>query len=403
MSDAVVITGMGAVLAGGAGRDALRRALAEPAKPVATEPGKGYHRPGDPRRFLSAGEVDLTPWLSPRAARRMSVPSRFATAAAKMAVEDAGLDPARLGEETTAVALATAFGTARFAEHLIQAILEQGPEAASPFHFSESVANAPAAQVSIALGATGAQVAVTQREAGPLLAVVLGARELRRHRARYALVGATDEVSPLVHAILARFRALAGRHGRPEIARPFDRHRDGLLAAEGSTVLLLERAEDAAERGATVLARVEAWERGFDPTAPSWGFGAGAKGLADRLRSGLARQEIDPGSIDAVVASAAGTRGGDALEAAVLHQLFGADPPPVLAPKGAVGEYGGGQLAAAVLAAAGQTFPTAGFETADPALGLTPHDGSPLPAAKRLLVSALATGGSAAWVVLGAP
>jgi hypothetical protein len=86
----------------------------------------------------------------------------------------------------------------------------------------------------------------------------------------------------------------------------------------------------------------------------------------------------------------------------VLRAAFGAALPPLLAPKASTGEYGGGFLAAAVLAAGAQEFgPTTGFERVDPELGLRPHDGRGLPRAEAVLVSSLAAGGAAAWLVLG--
>jgi hypothetical protein len=76
----------------------------------------------------------------------------------------------------------------------------------------------------------------------------------------------------------------------------------------------------------------------------------------------------------------------------------------VLAPKSVIAEYGGAQLAAAVLATAGAEFgPTAGYEAFDPELRVTPHAGGPLPALRRVLVTSLAGGGAAAWVVLERP
>jgi 3-oxoacyl-[acyl-carrier-protein] synthase II len=395
------VTGLGTVLACGAGRHALDAALAgaEPhLTPIEDHPGFRSRR--RIRHAALARHVDLTRWVSPARARRMSLPSRFACAAAAMALEDSGL-PAEGRDQGVAVVLATAFGTANYAEELIREILLQGPENASPALFSESVANAPAAQVAIAAGARGTNVAVTQREAGPLHAVALAAREVQLGRSRRALAGCYEEVNPLVHAVLARFRALASAGGH---ARPFDRARDGYLAAEGSTVLVLEREADAAARGARPLARLVACVAAHDPTAPAHGWGTGAAELAARLRDGLARNGVAPSSLDRVVSGASGAVGGDALEAGVLRRLFAHAMPPVLAPKGVTGEHAGGQLAAAVLSAAGAAaWPTAGFATADPALGITPHDGAPLPPARRVLVSALATGGAAAWLVLDAP
>src|SRR6185436_17348563 len=156
--------------------------------------------------------------------------------------------------------------------------------------------------------------------------------EVASGKAARALAGAVEEMTPLLHALLDRFGALArpGADGA-ELARPFDRRRDGFLAAEGATLVHLETEESALARGARPLARVLAWGSAFDPTAPRTGWGTGAGRLA---RSPLR---------------------------------------PVLVPKATVGEYGGGFLGAAVLAAGGAPFgPTPGFAEPDPELGIIP-------------------------------
>ena len=83
----------------------------------------------------------------------------------------------------------------------------------------------------------------------------------------------------------------------------------------------------------------------------------------------------------------------------------------MLAPKGLLGELGGGHLAAAVLLASGNgtwpAGPAPGFRTVDPELGLAPHGGA-LPPARagrpyRVLVQTVAAGGGAAWLILERP
>jgi 3-oxoacyl-[acyl-carrier-protein] synthase II len=440
----VVVTALGTAGAHGCGRASLQRALAAGAPPPSAEVdrGTGYHSPGGARRALLTPVAALAPWLPAAEARRMGPPSRLAVAATRMALADAGLDPALLAGPGTAVVLSTAFGPCSFSEALLRQVLRDGPEAASPYLFTESVANAPAAQIAIACGARGANVTLCQREAGPLLAVARGAAEVAAGSAERALVGAVDEMSPLLHAVLDRFGALA--RGRPargdlggcgEIGRPFDRRRDGVLAADGVTVLLLESAAAAARAGRVPLARVYGWGSAFDPSAPPTGWSGGGEllGRALRrllLRRGAATESDQPGAsgplgalgvghgtlgagdgalgaIDRIVSGASGSRTGDRLEARVLRAAWGAAAlPPVLAPKGVTGEYGGGFLAAAVLAAAVAgvaAAPTAGFGEPDPDLGVSPHDGSPLPPPRALLVSSLAAGGAAAWLILGRP
>jgi 3-oxoacyl-(acyl-carrier-protein) synthase len=106
-----------------------------------------------------------------------------------------------------------------------------------------------------------------------------------------------------------------------------------------------------------------------------------------------------------VVSGASGSRAGDRLEAAVLRAAWGSSPlPPILVPKAVTGEYGGGYLAAALLALRGAPFgPPAGFAEADPELGVAPHLGPTPPPPRVVLVTGLAVGGAAAWLILGPP
>jgi 3-oxoacyl-(acyl-carrier-protein) synthase len=146
---------------------------------------------------------------------------------------------------------------------------------------------------------------------------------------------------------------------------------------------------------------VAAIVRGFDPSAPAWDWGSGSGTLAATLARGLERAGIERASIGLVVSGASGARRGDRLEAEVLGALFGAARPPVAAPKGVTGEGGGGFLAAALLATAGEGVgPTGGFAEADPELALEPIRAAVPAAPRRTLVTALGSGGPAAWVVL---
>lgn len=364
----------------------------------------GHHRSGGARTAWLAGNVDLSALLPAAQARRMSLPGRLALAASRLALDEAGL-PARDAalHQRTAVVIGTAYGPASVTEQLLVQILRQGPETASPAAFAESVASAAAAQIALAFAARGPNLAVTQREASDLLALAEAARLVRTGAADRALVVMVDEMTPLLHAVLDRFGALAQPEADgAERARPFDRGRSGGAAAEGATALLVEPATAAAARGCRPLVRLLQVIRGFDPSAPPWSWGGGDAALAATLGAGLARSGTDPVAIASVVSGASGARQGDRLEARVLGHLFGGKLPPVYAPKGAVGEAGGGHLGAAVLAAAGRlAAPTHGFARPDPELGIVPVRASP--PCGPVLVSSLASGGAAAWALLAVP
>ncbi|MFL6193883.1 MAG: beta-ketoacyl synthase N-terminal-like domain-containing protein [Thermoanaerobaculia bacterium] len=406
MKGTLLLTGVGTIGAWGSGADRLAQALAGGADLASTvDRAAGYHLPESAQRACLVPPGQLGGLLSPGEARRMSPPSKLAVAASRMAMRCAGLPGTN--EEGTAVVIATAFGPSTNTEALLKQILCEGPEAASPSLFMESVANAPAAQIAIASRATGPSLTVCQREAGPLIAVARAAAEIAGGRACRALAGSVDEMTPLLHALLDRFGALARFGGTgEEAARPFDRRRGGFLAGEGATVVVLESEEGLRWRGGgRALARLLAWGNAFDPTAPLTGWGHGHEPLARSLLRMLSRAGLSPSDIDLVVSGASGSRDGDRLEARVLRAAWGgAQLPPVVTPKAVTGEYGGGLLGGAVLAAAGSPFgPTPGFGEPDPELGIAPHDGSPLARPSTVLVTSLAAGGAAAWLVLGRP
>lgn len=399
----VAITGLGSVSAAGCGWQAASEAFAA-SRVILTEVDRsaGYHRPGAARQAVLVSDVDLSPWLRPMAARRMSRASRYATAAARMAVSEAGLAAPDLEQAT--VAVGTAYGAVDVTEKILRQIMLEGPEAVSPALFTESVANAPAAHVALELGARGPNLTVAQRQASPLLALQQGAAAIRAGRADVVIVGAVDEMNPLLHAILDRFGALARPVGDgDEVARPFDAHRDGCLAGEGAAVAVLEPEDVARRRGARVIARVKLGGAAFDPTAPRTGWGNDPRHFT-RAMSRIPHLAGDRLSeIGGIVSGGCGLWAGDRLEGRVLRSLFGGGPvPPVLAPKAVVGEHGGGFLAAAVLAAAGAAFgPTPGFAQLDTGIGITPHSGGRFEPSRAVLATSFAAGGAAAWSVLG--
>jgi 3-oxoacyl-[acyl-carrier-protein] synthase II len=399
----VVVSGLGTAGPWGLGHaDLLANWLAGGPATVEIDRAAGYHRPQGARRALLASGVDLAAYLSPAQARRMSPPAQLAMAATRLALADAGLEALSRDEMArTAIVVGTAFGPSWVTEQLLRQILLVGPDAASPALFTESVASAPASQVALALGARGPNLAVTAREASDLLAVVEAERLLTTGAADRVVVLVVDEMTPLLHAVLDRFRALAlPDENGVERARPLAPESRGALAAEGATALVLEAATIARERGRSPWATIAAVARGFDPSAPAWGWGTGGAALAAVAGRQLARRGVELSDVDLVVSGASGVRHGDELEAALLAGLFGGSPPPIVAPKAALGAWGGGFLAAAVLATAGRAPRTAWIEACDPALGLTPRPGVAAEYPHRALVTSAGSGGAAACLVL---
>jgi 3-oxoacyl-[acyl-carrier-protein] synthase II len=400
----VVLTGVGTIGPWGTSTDELAAAWrAGELRLTEVARDEGFHHRSSAR---FAGLVDHSSYrdkLPGPAARRMCVNSRMAVAASRMAVESAGLLETDLAGPETAVAFGTTFASSEFTMRLMRQMHEGGPQSASPFLFMETVANAYAGQTALHFDARGSNASVTQREASGAMAVARALHMFASGNCRRVLAGAVDEVSTVVHGALDSFRALArpDADGR-ERARVFDANRGGCIASEGATIFVLETEDDARARGARIHGRIRGAIRAHDPSASSYGWGDGAAVLAGELEAGLARHGLTARDFDRIVSGASGSRAGDRLEGQVLRRVFGESGlPPVLAPKAVTGEFGGGLLAAAALALTDDRVgSTPDFETFDPEVGIRPHDGSSLPLPDRVLVSSLASGGTACWLIL---
>jgi 3-oxoacyl-[acyl-carrier-protein] synthase II len=220
-----------------------------------------------------------------------------------------------------------------------------------------------------AFGAAGPAQSIATACAAGNYAVGAGLDALRRGRTHVAIAGGAEPFSRLAMVGFSRSRAMAA-----DACRPFDRARSGMLLGEGAAMFVLERAEDAVDRGATPLAEVVALGLSCDAwhaTAPQ----PEGIGMAKAMRAALAAGGVDPADVDWVNAHGSGTRLSDAAEARAVRALFGERLPHVSGSKGALGHALGAasalELAVCVAGLGAQTVPpTAGHEHPDDDAGV---------------------------------
>jgi 3-oxoacyl-[acyl-carrier-protein] synthase II len=118
--------------------------------------------------------------------------------------------------------------------------------------------NGPAANVGLEFGAQAGVHSVASACATGAEAIALGLDLIRAGRADVVIAGGTEAViHPLPIAGFAAMRAMSTRNDEPEKAsRPWDKGRDGFVLGEGAAIVVLERADHAAARGARVYARL---------------------------------------------------------------------------------------------------------------------------------------------------
>ncbi len=365
MNQPVVITGMGLVTPLGIGRKAVAENLLA---------GRSGIRPIE--RFDTTslnsrlgGEVrdfNAMDFISARTVRRMDRLSQMVTAAARMAIEDAGLDPALGDPGRIGIVMGTAYGATDVAAQFARTLFTEGPRRVNPILVPNTVMNAPAGHAAIELGLKGINSTVNHREASAETAIAYAAMQIRQGRADAILAGGGDTLSPFFMAVLERFRALSPQGGGEEMARPFDRHRNGPVIGEGAALLCLESCESARRRGATVLGEIAGWGLASGP-APCNDWPADPAGMIRAMQTAMSMGAVGPDDIDAVFAAASGGVRADDLEARALDHVFAERSRPVVtAVKGALGEnFASGGIRAAALALAMQSG------MVPPTLGLT--------------------------------
>jgi 3-oxoacyl-[acyl-carrier-protein] synthase II len=317
----VVITGLGLVSPIGIGReDVWRNALAGIS-------GAGPISGFDPSRLstqIACEVVDFDPeqFMDRRATRRMDRFAQMAVAAARLGLDDAGLDPTKIPDAGVYVGSGIG-GLSTFVEQT-QVALERGPDRLSPLFIPMMIANMGAAQISMQLGLRGPVLSTVSACATSNHAIGEALDAIRLGRANVIIAGGAEcAVVEIGIGAFNAMRALSTRNDAPTAAsRPFDAGRDGFVMGEAGAVLVLEEWSHAIARGAHIYAEL----LGYGLTAdahhvtepdPTGTAPAGA------IRMALADADVDPEQVGYVNAHATSTPVGDPNEIRAILLALG--------------------------------------------------------------------------------
>ena len=278
-------------------------------------------------------------------ARRLDRSSQFAMVAAMEAWADSGLEGADIDHERLGVAMASGIGGVTTLLSNYDVLLEKGPRRVSPLAVPMLMPNAPAAQISLYVGARAAVNTPVSACASGNEAISLALDQIRLGRADIVLAGGTEAaIHPLPMAAFANMMALSKNTGDPTtVSRPWDTGRDGFVLGEGAGVLVLESEEHAKARGATIYAEV----LGAGITADAHDIAQpdpAGRGGARAIVRALEESGIQPSDIAHINAHATSTPQGDIAEGLMIHATLGdhADEVVVTSTKSMTGHLLGG-------------------------------------------------------------
>ncbi len=232
--------------------------------------------------------------------------------------------------------------------------------------------NAGAAAVSMKYGLQGQMYGVVSACSSGGHAIGLALRTIQYGDADAMVVGGSE--ATLTEFGFACFHSMQAL-SPTGTSRPFDRRRDGFVMGEGAGMLVLEEAEAAAARGATVLGEVVGYGSTADAhhlTAPDPSGVPAAHAITLALRDA----GVEPEHISYINAHGTSTQLNDAAETAAIKRALGDEPAhriPVSSTKSAIGHLLGAAGAVEAVATAmtlqtGVIAPTLGYGEPDPEL-----------------------------------
>jgi 3-oxoacyl-[acyl-carrier-protein] synthase II len=282
----------------------------------------------DPSPFRSriAAEVrDFEPadFMERRRAKRLDRFGQFAVAAARMALEDAGIDLAAEDRERIGSMMGTALGGVGYAEEQCGIFYREGVRAVDPVLALTVFGGAASCNIAIEFGVQGPNSTNAMSCASGTIAIGEGFRQIRDGYADVMICGGAEApLWPLCYGAFAIIRAMSTRNDDPASAsRPFDRDRDGFVMGEGAAVLILEEYTRGVARGARIYGEVLGFGMSNDAyhmTAPR----PDGSQAARSMRRALEDAGVTPREIGYVNAHGSSTPLNDATETLALKQVF---------------------------------------------------------------------------------
>lgn len=373
----VVVTGIGIVSPLGHSTEETWAAL------LAGKSGAGPITAFDASHVATRFACEVKDWdaskrLGNKLVRELDRFSEFALVAADEAIAQAALKLDPSAQERAGCLVGTGVGGTSTIEAAAVKLASKVGAKLSPYVVPAMAANLAAGQIAIRHKLRGPGYAIASACATGSHSLGEAAEWIRRGHADVMIAGSAEApITPVGIGGFAAMRALSTRNAEPEAAsRPFDRERDGFVAGEGAAILVLERYEHAAARGATMLAELVGYGASVDAfhiAAPT----TDGEGLARSMRMALVDGGLAAADVDLLSAHATSTQLGDVAEARAVRHVFGAGQRQLLAhaTKAALGHTLGaaGAVASAimVLALSRRTVPpTINVRDMDPEIDL---------------------------------
>lgn len=322
MKERVVVTGLGAITPIGNSVEEFWSSVKE---------GKTgfdkitYFDPEGYKVSLAAQVKDFkaTDYMDRKAAKRMELFSQYAVAAAKEAIEHAGLDMDKEDSFRVGVAVSSGIGSMQAMEKEEKRLLERGAGKVAPMLVPLMISNMAAGNISIAFGCRGKSINVVTACATGSHSIGEAYRSIQAGEVDVMIAGGTEAaICPLGVAGFASLTALTSADDPARASIPFDKERSGFVMGEGAGVVVLESLSHARERGAKIIAEVV----GYGATSDAFHITSPAEdgsGAAKAMEFAMKEAGVTPAEVSYINAHGTSTHHNDLFETRAIKLAFG--------------------------------------------------------------------------------
>ena len=271
-----------------------------------------------------ATSFDPEAYVDRKQARRMDRFVQLAAAASLEAFDNSGISINNGNADRVSVMVASGIGGIITLSDQIGVLNGRGPTRVSPFLVPMMLPDMASGQVSMLLGAKGANYCTVSACASGADSIGMAFEAIRRGDVDAAVTGGAEAaICPVGVAGFNACQALSKRNDDPQAAsRPFDATRDGFVLGEGAGVLVLESQTSMDSRGAEPIAEMI----GYGSTADAYHItqpGPEGEGGARAMNMALSKAGISPENIDYINAHGTSTPLNDKFETMAMKSVFG--------------------------------------------------------------------------------
>ena len=269
-------------------------------------------------------DFDLSPYLTPKEARKSDDFVHFGIAAAIQAIEESGLEVTSANAHRIGIAIGSGIGGLSGIEKGHIGYINSGPRKISPFFVPANIINMIAGNLSIRYGIKGPNYGIVTACSTGTHNIGDAARMIERNDADVMIAGGAEmATSPMGLGGFASARALSTRNDDPERAsRPWDRERDGFVLGDGAGVIVLEELGHARARGAEIHAELAGYGMSSDAyhiTLPA----PDGEGAQRCMRLAMRDAGVNPEEVDYINAHGTSTPAGDVIESNAVKSCLG--------------------------------------------------------------------------------